>query len=282
MTSSMRHVLGIIAAIACLILCTILPYLPGEYDALALPVSMMAQASGFVGLLLVPVGVSWGVAEMRGISARKRYGFALAALVVAALAWILVSLAALISSRILALIAISVGIPVWAGILRRVRASRERAPERASVIPAYLVVIPLAVLLVQRGIAEPVTDWSRSRTIRNSATLIGAIEAYRQANGRYPQSLIALHRDYKPESIGVERYHYKPDGDSYNVLFEQPSFRLGTREIVMYNPRDQQTMTSHTIDILELSPAQLVIEHTRGHNEVHAAREPHWKYFWFD
>jgi hypothetical protein len=35
-----------------LALCTFYPFLPGEYDALAAPLSAMAQTFGMVGLLL--------------------------------------------------------------------------------------------------------------------------------------------------------------------------------------------------------------------------------------
>jgi hypothetical protein len=40
-------------------LITPLPFTPGTYDPLAAPLSMMARGFGFVGLLLVPVGVLW-------------------------------------------------------------------------------------------------------------------------------------------------------------------------------------------------------------------------------
>jgi hypothetical protein len=50
----------------------------------------------------------------------------------------------------------------------------------------------------------------------------------------------------------------------------------------MYNPRDEQAMTSHALDVLQLTPEQLALDQTRGHNAVQNARQPHWKYFSFD
>jgi hypothetical protein len=41
-------------------------------------------------------------------------------------------------------------------------------------------------------------------------------------------------------------------------------------------------MTSHAMDLLELTPEQLALERTRGHYAVHDAPQPHWRYFWFD
>ena len=50
----------------------------------------------------------------------------------------------------------------------------------------------------------------------------------------------------------------------------------------MYNPRDQHAMTSHKMDRLQLTPAQVALDQTRGHNALHNTAHSHWKYFWFD
>jgi hypothetical protein len=60
------------------------------------------------------------------------------------------------------------------------------------------------------------------------------------------------------------------------------ALHFGTREFVMYNPRDQQVMTSHKMDRLQLTPQALAVEQSRGHYAVHDAPHAHWKYFWFD
>lgn len=113
--------------------------------------------------------------------------------------------------------------------------------------------------------------------IRNSAALIADIEQYRVANGRYPLSIVSVHPDYKPEVIGVKRYYYEASGEAYNLLFEHHSFSLGTVEIVMHNPLDQQVMTSHALDRLQLTPAQLAPDQTRGQYAVRDTSHPHWK-----
>ena len=68
-------------------------------------------------------------------------------------------------------------------------------------------------------------------------------------------SLLALWPDYKPSVIGIKQYHYEPNGEAYNVYFEQLSNRFGTREIVMYNKLDQHAFASHAAHILETSPS---------------------------
>jgi hypothetical protein len=80
------------AAAACIILCTLLPFLPGQYDSLAVPLSAMSQILGMVGLSLVPVGTLWVAFEYWRPSARQRYGFAVAALIVSSLVCVMVSL----------------------------------------------------------------------------------------------------------------------------------------------------------------------------------------------
>ena len=80
--------------------------------------------------------------------------------------------------------------------------------------------------------------------------------------------------------MGVEKYHYEPSGESYNLFFEQPALAFGTREIVMFNPRDEQQMTSHTMDLLEYPLERL--NRARGYYASGDAAHRHWKYFWFD
>jgi hypothetical protein len=120
---------------------------------------------------------------------------------------------------------------------------------------------------------------SRNRAIRNSAEMVAHIEQYRAAHGRYPVSLLAVWGDYKPGLIGIKEYLYEPSGDAYNLVFEQIALAFGTREFVVYNPRDEQVMTSHANDLLQRTHE---LAWRRGYYAVNDAPYPHWKYFWFD
>ena len=80
--------------------------------------------------------------------------------------------------------------------------------------------------------------------------------------------------------LGIDRYFYEPHGDAYNLFFEQPTLELGARVIVMFNPRDEQVMSSHNSDLLRLAPDDL--ERQRGFIAVRSAAQPHWKSFVFD
>lgn len=89
-----------------------------------------------------------------------------------------------------------------------------------------------------------------------------------------------MNKDYKPGVIGIDKFHYEPRGEAYNLLFEQPATPLGTQEFVVYHPRGEQTATSHAMDLLEYTPETL--ERARGYYAVHNAPQSNWKYFWFD
>jgi hypothetical protein len=70
---------------------------------------------------------------------------------------------------------------------------QQGATEEAEANPAplYLVFVPSVVLIFQITPAAPATEFSRNRAIAQSAELIGDIEEYRAAHGRYPSFLQA-------------------------------------------------------------------------------------------
>jgi hypothetical protein len=275
-----RHAVLITGLAVGLTLCIVYPFLPGDYDSLALPLSTMAQAFGVLGMPLALIGVSWLAFGRRGWGR----ALAIAALVAGSLAAIGTAVVGLATSGpALGLLAIS----VWVvALIRSIRALRAINPAKISGInaaPLYLLILPAAALGAQLALAAPLTDSSRDHAIASSAEMLGDIEAYHAANGRYPAALQAVWKDYYPSVRGIEKYHYIPSGDSYSLVFEQPRFLLdnpGTREFVVFNPRDQHAMISHTSWILILPPAEL--ETSQGWYAVNDTDTPHWRYFWFD
>lgn len=160
--------------------------------------------------------------------------------------------------------------------LNRARRSQSRGLALGfAIVPS--IVLPVQLLLVPRAV-----EFSRHRAIANAATMIADIETAREQHGAYPPSALGGVPDYKPGIIGIEKYHYERAGRAYNLIFENPAVAFGTDEYVVYNPFDEQYFTAHARDAIQLSPAQLVLERTRGHYAVRDAPFPHWKYFWFD
>lgn len=275
------HALGITAATALIILITLLPFLPGSYDPLAVSLSMMARVFGFIGLTLVPIGALWTASACwRRLSGRD-YAFAIAALIVWSLVTGLLSLAAWgLNGPSLGLAALALAAYAVGRMKRRIGTFRTSTPGSVRAPALYLLIVPLAVFLLQQVIVEPAVEFSRNRAIRNAAPLIADIERHHAERKKYPLSLLSVWKDYSPSVVGIERFQYEPSGDAYNLLFEQPAVAFGTREFVVYNPRDEQVATSHARDILEFSPEHL--ERTRGYYAVRATAHAHWKYFWFD
>jgi hypothetical protein len=277
-----KHLFGIVAAIVLVLFCTFLPFLPGRYDPLAVPLSAMAQGGALVGLVLVPFGLLWILADRSQRLTKSRPVFRALALIASALVWIAVFFAGLtMSGYTLGVVVLVMWFIVFNVLYIWFRRSGRDAQAR-SALPFYFVIVPVVVVLLQFAFLQRAVEFSRNRAIENSAPLIGAIEDYRVANGRYPTSIHAVWPDFLPYVVGIEQYYYEPHGESYNLFFEQFAYSFGTQEFVMYNPRDEHVMTSHAMDLLEFTPAQLAIERTRGHHARNDAPQPHWKYFWFD
>jgi hypothetical protein len=261
---------------------------PGTYDGLALAVAGMAQLVGWASILLVPLGAVWLFYEVR-LAGRapgaRDWGpwFGMAAITACTLVALGLAMVALISAGPTLAVAV---MTLWLYAVTRLAAKR-RTPRSLAAraidpAPLYLVVVPFAAAAALSGLVPRAYEFSRNRAMENAEPLIIDIERYRAANGSYPRSLLSVNKDYHPGVMGVDRYHYAPHRDAYNLYFEHVSEQLGIREFVIYNPRDEQIMTSHAIDLVQLTPAQLEVEWTRGHNVKRDAPRQHWKYFWFD
>lgn len=263
---------------ALLALCMALPFLPGEYDRLAMPLSLMVQAFGLAGLPLSLMGLGWLLLP------GKRNVFTLVAIGWGMVVLLLLFLVAWKTAGIaFGLLTLAIGLYVLNRLKNSWKRLKNIVPTGSNTTPLYLLVLPLFTLLLQLLLAKPLTQWSRNTVMENAGEFITHLEAFHKKHGRYPPTLQAMNRDYYPQSAGVEKYHYSPHGDSYNLSFEQPRFILddfGTREWVVYNPRDEQRAYSHTAWFLLLSPEEL--ERSQGWYASAEAGRTHWKRFLFD
>jgi hypothetical protein len=275
-----RYVLHLacVAAIAALLaLLMVYPFLPGKHDRLAVSLSIGAQVFGVVGLVLTPVGVLW--------MAMPRHAFAWALLAMAAgtfLALVLSLLATLSTGTAFGILTLG----ACAYLLVRLGAGLRglKGPDAPLMHPApvYLVWLPVLAFVGQWTLSAPLTRWSRDMAIANAAPLTADLEQYHVRHGRYPASLEAQHKDYEPGVVGVDRYAYLPRGETYNVSFETPRFlldRFGTREWVVYNPRNEHRVYSHAAWLM---PPPELAEPGQGWYASGETGHPHWRYFWFD
>jgi hypothetical protein len=256
-----RAAAGIVMAIAGLTLLSLLPFLPGPYDPLAVPLFLMARVVGTVGLVLVPFGALRLAAERVPRFAHWQFTAAALAAIATLPIWALVLVAAVSQGVLLIGAGLLWGVAIalrrtWRTLVEM----RRGAPARRHVMPLYLVAVPLGLWVLQFALLDRAVAMSRTRAIRSASPLIAAIEHHREEQGRYPASLLAAWPDgYSPGLMGIERYDYEPQGESYNLIFEQISNRIGTREFVVYNPRDEQAFAAHVTDILRLTPGQFAL-----------------------
>ena len=258
-----RHWVGIAAATVVTVLITLRPFMPGDFDPLAVPLSMLTRVFGFVGLLLVPVGALRTACRWHPSLARQRV-LRVATVITLSIVAGLLSLAAFaLSGWTLALITGTLLGHAVVAVSRRLSNLGVESSRSATASGLYMVIVPLAVCGLQQVLVPRAVEFSRDRAIRHAAPLITSIERYRASYGRYPPSLLSVWRDYPVSVIGIDRYQYEPHGEAYNLVFEQPALAFGTREFVVYNPRDEQVATSHLMDLLEFPPDRL--ERARGY-----------------
>ncbi|MBP1597828.1 MAG: hypothetical protein H6Q05_3205 [Acidobacteria bacterium] len=146
--------------------------------------------------------------------------------------------------------------------------------------PLHLLIIPTIVILCQLTLIDRAIEYSGSYAIKKSQALIHDIGAYRKANGRPPTSWHAIRTDCQPGIVGIQMFYYEPNGNAYNLFFEQLLSRFGTRDVVMHNKLDERFFTSHDSDLLLWTKKQPYARRTCY--ALHHASTPHWKIFWFD
>ena len=255
----------LLAAMLCLGM--VLPYLPGRFDASAATFSFVVQAGSFVSLLMVPVGLAWMV------SRRLSRLWRALAFVVGALVAAVITFAAVARNQLALGVLLGVGAVLLLGTAyRRSRTDPERIGEK--LIPFCLVGIPLILVTFRATVLPRAADWSRDRAIEHSALLIAEIESFRQRRGHYPISLQSLNPDFPTGVVGIERFHYEPNGEAYNLFFVRLHIETDAEEAVVFNPRDEHHFTSHALDILQYDGAQLDLR--RGDRRRTRLAQPHW------
>lgn len=270
------HFLKQVIILIFLILGIIYPFMSGDFDRLAMPLSTIIQGFGILGLTLSLFGLIWLL-----VPSKHKIFSIISIYLIGILIVVFTFFAYLISGILFGITIFFVLGIILLKYRQRIVVPFER--ERIAFVPMYLIVLPVSILTVQLLIAKPITDWSRDRTISNAKDYVRDIENFYTKNGYYPKSLQAMYKDYYPNTVGIEKFHYLPFGSSYNLSFEQPRFFLdiiGTKEWVVYNPKDEHRVYSHTSWFLLLSPTESEIR--QGWYTSENTEFQHWKSFLFD
>jgi len=285
----MRRI-GILLILIILLTAAFLPFLPGTYDPLCIPVSTAIQLFSGISLVTLIPAAFWLVHTFRNqkdlsdpLVAEKTiryirfYFWTLFPVLLIVAVFTTFGLSKLLCSSMIASVILVSGF-LFKGIKRL---TSNRIPPVC--VPSMIFLSPLVLLIMQFLLAEPLTDWSRSRAIDNSHEMIEAIQTYQTRHGKYPATLNAVWKDYYPGITGIEKYHYTYCDSTYQIYFEQPRFlfdNFGIREFVVYSPDDHLMMISHESWHLLLEPDQL--KRTQGWYASHPAGKDHWTVFWFD
>jgi hypothetical protein len=280
----MKRLAVMVSVVAVTLVATALPFLPGRYDALAVPLSGIARSFGMASLLLVPIGLVWLVYELRPTShgeRRGRVGFFFAILGAGSIAVLGVVVVAVMLSG--APVAVGVltawGLVLWRSGPRMLKWAR-RSRGRDIATPLALILVPAVLTSAQLALARPLTAFAWNQTMDGLAPLIADIERYRATNGHYPRSLFSEWMDYRPAVIGVRGYQYETSGDVFSLAVEVPTFSFDSREYLLYNPADTHVMASHDADLLLRTSAELV--QYRGYYSARMLDRPHWTVLSFD
>jgi len=252
------------------------PFLSGDYDRLAVPISTMIQVFGLVGFGLVPVGTLWLLIP------KYKFGFAITTLIIGTFVILIIALFATLSvGKSFGVLTILLWTFSIILLMPKIKSEKLNAENKYYWLPVYLIYLPVFTLLLQLTMAKPLTQLSRNRAIENAYRFIRHIEEYHTQQGQYPLTLQAQNKDYYSDVVGVEKYLYAPHKKGYNLSFEQPRFLLdkfGTREWVVYNPLDENSVYSHTAWLLPTNQA----EPSQGWYASGETGHLHWKYFLFD
>lgn len=276
MKNTLKHILILVIIICIMTLGIIYPFLPGKYDALSIPLSIILQGFGLIGMTLSFLGILclFFLSKSKFIIIISFY-FKI-------ILMIILSFFAYLINGLLFGITIFISLSLLL-ILFYININKLFKKETTITYSLYLIILPLSVLTIQHQIAIPIVEWSRDRTILNANIFIRDIERFKFRNGYYPKTLQAMYKDYFTGIVGIESYYYLPFGDSYNISFEQPKLLLdniGTREWVVYNPKDEHRVYSHTSWFLLLSPEESEIR--QGWYSSLETKHKHWKLFFFD
>jgi hypothetical protein len=277
-----KHLIRIAVLLIVALLLMFLPFLPGRYDSLAVNLSYMIQVFCHSALLFIPLGLLWTLLDLTGKKLKSAFIEKLS-LIVAGIVAISIALAA--GSRESSLFGITIIVISFYFLVkeyRRVNVSRTSEKGTFNPIALYLVIIPVVLFVARSIFITRAVEYSRRIAIENSESLIQDIETYYQNENKYPVSLQALHSDgdYPPRVIGIRQYFYEPNGDAYNLYFEQLSTKLDMEEIVMFNKLDEHQFAAHAKDILEFTGEELALR--RGDRRKVKLPTPHWVYFEFD
>ena len=278
--------------LASLLLITLIisPFFPGPSNPIVVGLSSVSLTLGFFGLLLIPVGAIWVIAEWLKLRQSKdqpvnwKPSFYLAiiatmiatsiALIYVPFLWVFDGVAAAIAAAVL------IGLGLYK-VIRSIKKLRTSPQTSFNPIPLYLIILPLIAFTTNKVLTGPMSVYSRNIAIQKSQALIDAIELYKVNEGEYPPSLENLQGKYlhklpKPAIMGIKKYQYNKINDQFTLSFSQWKDGASLEEIVIFdkNPglKNDYAHYDYKIDRYRV----------KGAFASYDTGVPHWRYYLCD
>lgn len=153
-----------------------------------------------------------------------------------------------------------------------------------SLIPLYLLTLPLVAFASRSYMTEPLSKYSRNQAIEKSQIMIDAIDRYKIAEGHYPNTLQELRGKYldeipRPSVMGILGFRYNHINDRYSLSFSQ-WLEIGSLEqIVLY---DQDNLRNNLTGEFARYDYQFDLCRVKGAFAVLPAGYPGWQYYQVD
>ncbi|MBN8790104.1 MAG: hypothetical protein J0I84_23725, partial [Terrimonas sp.] len=174
----MKHIFLIVLTIVIILTGIFLPFIHGDYDHFAVGLSYIFQFGVFSSLLLVPTGLIWLILNITNRQNKQTVKYPLylkrATFVIAIIITLASALGAFASDNRFSAIAI-LGIGLCLFLIRR---RINLLPIPNSIIPYYLIIIPLTVVSIRLAYFEKTKEKSTDFVIKQSEQLIADIEGY--------------------------------------------------------------------------------------------------------
>jgi len=271
----------------------LLPFLPGPSNSVVIGLSAVAQAAGFFGLLLIPIGLVWVILGRRnqmnksgGKWGNKPFSILaiLSCIITFPIYFLLVAAIFFTYGLSAGVVSLLIGVYALYLSIKGVRKLNKRQITRLNFAPFYLVTIPLLSLFMRLYLAPPISAYSRNLAIERSQVLISAIEQFKIKEGKYPVSLEQLQPVYlrkipSPNIMGILHFKYNGIDDRYSVSFSQWLDIGSLEEIVLYdktnlrnNLQGEYAKYNYDLDLWRVHGAFASYE--TGHD--------HWRYYHCD
>jgi|GEM_PF-74210 len=229
-----------------LVLLIIAPFLPGPAIKPLIGLSMFGQATGLIGLLLVPVALVWIVYEIRKtklangktLNWRIPYWLSVVSLLIVALALTFLTIAISFQEGVIsAIIVFLVFVAVLISAVRGISRLKIKGERKFNTTPVYLLTIPVIAFLTNLFVVKPLSNYSMNVAIQRSHELITSIESYKLKEGKYPESIDDLKGVYfknvpGPRIMGITKFRYNKIDENYSLSFSQ-WLEWGSLEVIV-------------------------------------------------